>query len=328
MSPLMIVLLVLALGFDFLNGVHDSSNIVATVISSRAMSPRWTLTIISIAEFAGPFIFGVAVATTIGKGIVVSGAISMAALIAALLSAIIWGILTWILGLPSSASHAIIGGLVGAVVESVGWGAIITSGVLKIIIILFTSPIIGFVFGYLVTRMIIRICWTATPRVNGFFKKSQVVTSIALALSYGANDAQKGMGIITLGLVASGFLTDFKVPIWVICLSAGMIAIGTSVGGWKLIRTLGAKFYRIRPIDGFSTQISSAIVILTAALFGGLVSTTQIVSTSIMGVGTAERINKVRWGVAKEIGVAWLLTIPMTALLGAGFSWILGSLIK
>ncbi len=324
----MIVLLLLALGFDFLNGVHDSSNIVATVISSRALPPRATLTMIAIAEFAGPFIFGVAVATTIGSGIVQPETVSMTALIAALCSAIIWGILTWILGLPSSASHAIIGGLIGAVVESVGWSGIIGAGILKIFLILFTSPLIGFLVGFLITRLIMTLFWNATPKVNDFFKKGQVATSIALALSYGANDAQKGMGIITLGLVTSGFLTKFEVPIWVIFLSASMIAIGTSVGGWKLIRTLGAKFYRIRPLDGFSTQISSAMVILTAALFGGLVSTTQIVSTSIMGVGSAERINKVRWGVAREIGVAWLVTIPMTALLGAGFSWFLSLIIK
>lgn len=324
----MIVLLVLALGFDFLNGVHDSSNIVATVISSRALPPRATLTMISIAEFAGPFIFGVAVATTIGSGIVKPETVSMTALIAALCSAIIWGVLTWILGLPSSASHAIIGGLIGAVVESVGWSGIIATGVLKIFVILFTSPLIGFLVGFLITRLIMMLFWNASPKVNGFFKKGQIATSIALALSYGANDAQKGMGIITLGLVTSGFLTKFEVPVWVILLSASMIAIGTSVGGWKLIKTLGAKFYRIRPLDGFSTQISSAMVILGAALFGGLVSTTQVVSTSIMGVGSAERINKVRWGVAKEIGLAWLITIPMTAILGAGFSWILSLLIN
>jgi inorganic phosphate transporter, PiT family len=327
MTPLMVVLLVLTMGFDFLNGVHDSSNIVATVISSRVLPPRVILTIISIAEFLGPLVFGVAVATAIGNGIVNPKTISMTALIAALLSAIIWGILTWILGIPSSASHAIIGGLIGAVVASAGWNAIIAQGVLKVFVILFTSPMIGFFVGYIVTRLIMCICWNATPSVNEFFKKSQIVTSIALALSYGANDAQKGMGIITLGLVTSGFIAAFKVPLWVIFLCSSMIALGTSVGGWKLIKTLGAKFYKIRPIDGFSTQISSAIVILSAALLGGLVSTTQIVSTSIMGVGSAERFNKVHWGVAKEILLTWLLTIPSTALLGAGICWLINRFI-
>jgi PiT family inorganic phosphate transporter len=169
--------------------------------------------------------------------------------------------------------------------------------------------------------------WNATPKVNTLFRRGQIATSIALALSYGANDAQKTMGIITLGLVTSGFITKFAVPVWVIFLCASMIAIGTSVGGWRLIKTLGAKFYRIRPIDGFSTQLSSAIVILGASFFGGLVSTTQVVSASILGVGSAERINKVRWGVAKDIAVAWLLTIPSTALVGAGLYWVISHII-
>lgn len=324
----MIILIVLALGFDFLNGVHDSSNIVATMISSRALPPRWALSIIAIAEFSGPFIFGVAVANTIGGEIVLPGIINIYSIIAALVSAIVWGLLTWWLGMPSSASHALIGGLIGAVVASAGWSAIKVSGVRKIIIILFTSPIIGFVVGYLVALLVMWACWKAHPSVNGFFKKAQIATGIALALSYGANDAQKSMGIITLGLVTSGFLTKFEVPIWVIFLCASMIAFGTSVGGWKLIKTLGSKFYRIHPIDGFATQISSSMVILGASLFGGLVSTTQIVSTSIMGVGSAERMNKVRWGVAGEIATAWLLTIPSTALLGAGTYWVINRIIS
>ena len=328
MTTTMIVLIVLALGFDFLNGIHDSSNIVATMISSRALSPRWALTITAIAEFAGPFIFGTAVAKTIGDEIVLPGTISTTALIAALVSAIIWNLLTWFLGLPSSSSHALIGGLIGAAVTDSGWEVIKIAGIEKVLIVLFASPIIGFVFGFIVTRLIMLACWKASPKVNWIFKKGQIVTAIALALSHGTNDAQKSMGIITLGLVTSGFLTKFEVPIWVIFICAGMIALGTSVGGWKLIRTLGAKFYRIRPIDGFSAQLTSAIVILGASLFGGPVSTTQVVSTAIMGVGSAERINKVHWGVASEIAIAWLLTIPSTALVGAGIYWIISRIIS
>jgi len=327
MIPTMTALLVLGLGFDFLNGIHDSSNIVATMISSRALSPRWSLTLVAIAEFSGPFIFGVAVARTIGGGIVDPGAVSMTALLAALASAIIWGLLTWFLGIPSSASHAIIGGLIGAMVFRSGWAVINVAGIIKVFLILFISPVIGFIFGYLVTKLILLAMWNATPRVNDYFKKGQIATSIALALSYGANDGQKTMGIITLGLVASGYINQFVVPLWVIFLCSGMIALGTSVGGWSLIRTLGRKFYKIRPLDGFSTQLSSAIVILSAGIFGGLVSTTQVVSTSIMGVGSAERINKVRWGVAGDIALAWLLTIPFTALLGAGLYWLINRIL-
>lgn len=319
----MITLLILGLGFDFLNGIHDSSNIVATVISSRALPPRMALFLIAAAEFAGPFIFGVAVAKTIGAGIVLPGAVNMQTLIAAVASAILWGVLTWILGVPSSASHATIGGLIGAAVACAGWSVISTSGLLKVILILFISPFIGFFFGFLFTRLIMLASWNATPKVNEFFKRGQIATSIGLALSYGANDAQKTMGIITLGLVTSGYINKFVVPTWVIFCCALMIALGTSIGGWNLIRTLGVKFYRIRPMDGFATQISSAVVILGASLFGGLVSTTQIVSTAILGVGSAERVNKVRWTVAREILTAWILTIPMTALAGAGIYWLI-----
>jgi len=323
----MILLIVLALGFDFLNGVHDSSNIVATMISSRALQPRWALTITAVANFAGPFIFGVAVAKTIGDEIVLPGTVSITSLIAALAAAILWNVFTWYMGFPSSSSHALIGGLIGAVVISVGWHVILIDGLLKVFLALFVSPIIGLVFGYIITRLIMLACMGATPRVNGFFKKGQILTAISLALSHGANDAQKSMGIITLGLVTTGFLSSFEVPTWVIFLCASMIAIGTSVGGWKLIKTLGAKFYRIRPIDGFSAQLTSAIVIIGASLFGGPVSTTQVVSSAIMGVGSAERVNKVRWGVAQEIAVAWLLTIPSTALLGAGIFWLIDTLV-
>jgi PiT family inorganic phosphate transporter len=323
MSPVIIAVILLALFFDFLNGIHDSSNVVATMISSRALSPRVALTVTAIAEFSGPLIFGVAVANTIGHEVVSAEAITALVLLAALISAILWNLLTWYLGFPSSSSHALIGGFIGAVVMDAGWHSIEVSGVSKIFIVLFTSPIIGFVVGYFLLKLITLLCWRASPRVNSIFKRSQVITSVALALSHGANDAQKTMGIITLALVTSGYLKVFAVPLWVILLCGGMIALGTSVGGWRLIRTLGGKFYKIRPVDGFSSQLTSAVVILTASLIGGPVSTTQVVSSSIMGVGAAERKNKVRWGVAQDIATAWLLTIPATALFAAGLYWLI-----
>jgi PiT family inorganic phosphate transporter len=327
MTPVLILVIVLALIFDFLNGVHDSSNIVATMISSRALTPRVALTITALAEFSGPLIFGVAVANTIGHDVVAAEAITLSVLLAALGSAILWNLLTWYLGFPSSSSHALIGGFVGAVVMDAGWHSIKIHGLLKIFVALFTSPLIGFVIGYLLLKLILFLCWNMSPRVNEFFKRSQVVTAIALALSHGANDAQKTMGIITLALVTGGVLKDFVVPFWVILLCGGMIAFGTSVGGWKLIRTLGGKFYKIRPVDGFASQLTSAVVILSASLVGGPVSTTQVVSSAIMGVGAAERKNKVRWGVAQEIATAWLLTIPATALVGAGLYWVISQFV-
>jgi len=318
MTPILIVVIVLGLGFDLLNGIHDSSNIVATMISSRAFSPRVALGVTAVAEFSGPFIFGVAVATTIGSDVVSAKAITVVVILAALVGAILWDLLTWYLGFPSSSSHALIGGIIGAVVMGSGWNVIQWQGLLKILLTLLTSPFIGFIIGWLLLKIVVMLSWKASPRINGFFKHSQIVTGIALALAHGANDAQKTMGIITLALLTAGYLKVFAVPLWVVAICAFMIALGTSIGGWRLIRTLGGKFYKIRPINGFTSQLASSVVILGASLIGGPVSTTQVVSSSIMGVGAAERANKVRWGVAGDIAAAWLLTIPATALVAAG----------
>ncbi len=323
MTPLLIIVILSALVFDFLNGIHDSSNIVATMISSRAFSPRVALGVTALANFTGPFIFGVAVAETIGNEIVRADTINEQVILAALLSAILWNLLTWYLGLPSSSSHALVGGFIGAVALGAGWQAILLGGLEKVLVALFASPIIGFLFGFIITRLVTFFCWSASPRINWFFKRGQIVTALALALSHGTNDAQKTMGIITLALVTGKFLTAFEVPVLVIILCAGMIALGTALGGWRLIRTLGVKFYKIKPLDGFNAQLASALVILGSSFMGGPVSTTQVVSTSIMGVGAAERLNKVRWGVGGEIAMAWLLTIPATGLVAAGIYWII-----
>ena len=327
MSLIIIAVIVLALIFDFLNGIHDSSNVVATMISSRALSPRMALAMTAVANFFGPFIFGVAVANTIGHEVVVATAINTLVLLAALISAILWNLLTWYIGFPSSSSHALFGGFIGAVVMDAGWQAIQMPGIEKIMIALFASPIIGFAFGYILLRLILLLSWKANPGINRLFKRGQIFTALALALSHGTNDAQKTMGIITLALVTGGYLQVFAVPTWVIVICAGMIALGTAVGGNKLIKTLGGKLYKIRPVDGFAAQLASAVVILSASLVGGPVSTTQVVSSAIMGVGAAERVNKVRWGVAREIATAWFLTIPATALVAAGFYWVLAQVI-
>jgi PiT family inorganic phosphate transporter len=322
MPPLLIVLIILALAFDFLNGVHDSSNVVATMISSRAIRPQVALLLTAVANFIGPFIFGVAVATTIGHDIVAAEKINIIVLIAACSSAILWNILTWVLGIPSSSSHAIIGGLIGAVVMDAGFKVIMFSGVFKVLVALFASPIIGLLAGMIIANIVYLLSWKATPKINGVFKKLQIITSIGLALSHGTNDAQKTMGIITLALVITGIETTFEVPFWVILICASAIGLGTAIGGWQLIKTLGSKFYKIRPIHGFAAQAASAIVIITASIMGGPVSTTQVVSSAIMGVGAAERMSKVRWGVAGDIASAWLLTIPATMLVGAGLYWV------
>jgi inorganic phosphate transporter, PiT family len=319
MSTAFIVLLISALLFDFLNGFHDSSNIVATPIASRAMSPRSILFLAAVAQFTGPFLFGVAVANTIGKGITDPVNVTMPVVIAAMLAAIVWNVTTWYLGIPASSSHALVGGLLGAVGISKGFDALHGSGLVTVLVALFLSPVIGIFVGYLLMNLTLFLTRGATPGINQFFKKAQVLTAVALALSHGANDAQKTMGIITLGLVVDGVIKDFTVPTWVITISAGAFATGTAMGGWRLIKTLGGRIYKIRPVHGFVSQVAGSIIILTAALLGGPVSTTQVMSSSIMGAGSAERISKVRWHVGYEMLWAWVLTIPVSGLLAALF---------
>jgi len=313
-----LALLALTLIFGFLNGLHDSSNIVATMIASHAMRPRTALWVTAIANAAGPFLFGVAVATTIGHEVVASEAITLPVIGSALLAAVLWNILTWQLGIPSSSSHTLIGGIVGAAVVANGINAILVDGLLKVLIALFVSPPLGLLAGYLIMKLILFIGnnFAFSPKVNHWFRRGQWFTAIWLAASHGANDGQKTMGVATMILVAAGAIASFAVPLWVIGLSAVAIAAGTVFGGWSLIRTLGGGFFKIRPVHSFSTQIASASVILGAALLGGPVSTTQVVGSAIMGVGSAERVSKVRWGLTERIVSAWLLTIPISAIIG------------
>jgi PiT family inorganic phosphate transporter len=314
----MIVLIFLALLFAFLNGMHDSRNVVSTVISSRAFSPGVALGITALAEFAGPFVFGVAVAQAIGRGVVDAEAVDERVLIITLASAILWNLVTWAMRVPSSSSHALIGGLLGAVSMRAGATAVQPAGLLQILISLFVSPVIGFVIGFILLKLILALSWKATPRINEFFKRSQLLTALVLGLSHGSNDGQKTMGMIALALYTGGYLTSFSVPLWVVALSAAALSLGTTIGGWRLIHRVGSTFYKIRPVDGFTTQLASATVIVIASLVGGPVSATQVINSAIMGVGTAERANKVRWGVVQEIITAWIFTIPVTGFLAAG----------
>ncbi len=311
------ILIASALLFDFLNGFHDSANLVATMIASRALSPRRALALSAAAEFAGPLLFGVAVAMTVGKGLLDPAAVSLQVVLAAVWASIGWNLVTWYFGLPSSSSHALVGGMVGAAVVSGGWRVVQLQGLYTVLLALFLSPVLGFLSGWVIMRLVLLLARGAPPRINTFFKRAQLLTSLGLALGHGSNDAQKTMGIITLGLVVSGDIDSFHVPLWVVLASAGAIALGIASGGWRLIRTLGVRIYRIRPVHGFSSQISSAGVIMAAALAGGPVSTTHVVSSAIMGVGGADRPERVRWGVAAGMVRAWLLTIPATAVISA-----------
>src|SRR5215216_7327697 len=246
MSQELIIVIVLALIFDCLNGMRDVGNIVATMISSRAFSPQTALRVAALAEFIGPFLFGLVVAKTIGGQVVHSETLTLMTILSALMGAILWNVLTWYFGLPGSSSHALIGGLIGAVWVSVGLSAIQWNGVGKVLLALFTSPMIGFVAGFILTRLIYLSAQNATPHINDFFKRAQFFTAVGLALSHGSNDAQKAMGIIALSMVIGGALPAFQVPTWVIVTCAGVMALGASLAGWRMIRTLGGRIYKIR----------------------------------------------------------------------------------
>lgn len=311
----------LALLFNFLVGVHGAGNAVSTVISSRAFGPRTALTLGALAEFLGPFLFGTAVARTVGAQIIQPGEVTLDILIAALLAAICWHAFTWYLGLPSSSSHGLVGGMAGATLVGAGIGALQVGGLVKVLLGLFLSPLFGFVLGFGLLRLIFNLTAGATPRINDSFKRWQFFTVFGLGLTHGANDAQKAMGIIGLTLVLGTGVETFQVPFWVILGCAGTMALGTLLGGFRIIRTMGGKFYKVRPVDSFAVQFASTIVMFLASVFGWPVSTAQVVSSSIIGVGAAERVSKVRWGVAGEIIMAWIMTVPITMGISALIYW-------
>lgn len=280
-------------------------------------------------EFIGPFLFGTAVAHTIGEKIIHVSTfdaglidLSVSLVIAALIGAIVWNLITWYWGLPSSSSHALVGGMVGAVLVAYGPDKILWKGLLYVIAVLIFSPVLGLIFGNLFFKATLYFSKNATPNIRYVFNRMQILSSITLSLSHGANDAQKSMGLITMSLVILGILPTFHIPIWVIASCAMAIALGTASGGWRIIKTLGSKIYRLRSVHAFCAQTASASVILGAALIGGPVSTTHVVSSSIMGVGAGQRISAVRWGVARNIVVAWFITIPASAVI-AGLSFFL-----
>jgi len=319
----------LALFFAFSNGFHDAANVVSTMIMTRAISPRKALLMAGACEFIAPLFLGGAVAKMIGKNIVnlpaydpMSVPISAAFLMAALVGAILWNLMTWFFGFPSSSSHALIGGMVGAVLVAYGPHEILWGGLLYVVASLVISPLLGLIFGMLFLKMVLRIFRNATPRVNTFFNRMQIPSSVALALSHGSNDVQKSIGLIALSLVILGFSPSFHVPFWVIASCGAATGLGTATGGWRIIKTMGSKIYRLRSVHAFCAQTSSATVILGAALLGGPVSTTHVVSSSIMGVGAGQRISAVRWGLAKHIILAWFITLPASAVM-AGLSFLL-----
>ncbi len=314
--------------YAYLNGLHDSSGLVATAISSRSINPRAALIVASLAELAGPFIFGTAVAETIGKDLIAPSAITLDVLFTAITSAIIWNLVTWYFGLPSSSTHALLGGLIGAVTITHGYQYLQFAGFAKVLIALFISPVIGLIIGYFFMAKTLDLTTHLSPRINFLFTRVQILNVIALALSHGTNDGQKSMGLITLALVAAQIQQSFVVPVWVTLLVAIAMMLGVNSAGWRIMKTIGGRIYRLRPVHAFAAQTSAAAIILGAALLGAPVSTTQVVSTTIMGVGSAERVNSVRWGVAGQIVAGWLLTIPASTLVAASLQFLLATWLK
>jgi PiT family inorganic phosphate transporter len=310
-----LVILALALVYGCLNGLHGSASIVSTMISSRALGPRQALLLAALGISAGPFVLGVAVASTIGAELIRVDDSTAHLVIAGLMGAILWSAITFWLKIPSSISQALIGALMGAVL--VASQHLMISGLQKTLSGLFLSPILGILVAFILVRLAYRLSASATPHVNLWFNRGQILVSLLMAVAFGANDGQKIMGVITLGLVATGFVSAFDVPLWVVGFAAGAIGIGTLMGGWRLIHTLGGKFYKIRPIHGFGAQLASGLVMLSAALVGGPVSGSQVVTSAIVGAGSADRIQKVRWGVVQQILAGWLLTLPFSGLIGA-----------
>ena len=313
-----IVIILLALIFEYINGFHDSANAIATVVSTKALTPRQAILYAAVLNLIGALL-GTHVAKTIGGGIVDSNTVTLTVVASALIGAIIWNLLTWYYGIPSSSSHALIGGLMGAAISHAGLKVVILDGLIdRVLIPMVTSPILGIFVGFMIMLILLWIFFKSNPEiVNRHFKKLQLISSGFLALSHGSNDAQKTMGIITLLLLSGGFIDKMEVPLWVILACAGTMAAGTMAGGWKIIRTMGSKIIKMRPINGFAAEISSASIILTASHFGIPVSTTHIISTSIMGVGSTLRASAVRWGIVGNIVMAWIVTIPACMFLSA-----------
>ncbi|OGW32971.1 MAG: inorganic phosphate transporter [Nitrospirae bacterium GWC2_56_14] len=318
MPEILILIIVLAVLFDIANGWHDCANAIATVVSTKVLSPGAAVAIAAFMNILGAFLT-TAVAKTIGTGIVDPAGITDQVIIAALLSAIIWNLITILMGLPVSSSHALVGGLIGAAAAHGGISILNSDGIMKIFTSLLISPLFGFVIGYAFMKLILFLFGHLSPgTISKYFGRLQIVSSSFMAFGHGSNDAQKAMGIITMALFASGKITTLDVPTWVVITCALAMGFGTIFGGWKIIKTLGVKMLKLEPIHGFAAETSSAGIIMAASYFGMPVSTTHVVSTAILGVGATKRLSAVRWGIAGKIVMAWLLTLPFCIALAWG----------
>ncbi len=319
MTIALVSIVALALAFDFLNGFHDAANSIATVVSTRVLSPQKAVLWAAFFNFVAAFVLGTHVAKTLGKGMIDLSIVTHEVIVAGLLGAIAWNLITWYYGIPVSSSHALIGGYAGAAVAKAGWGAIVAEGWTKTLAFIVLAPLLGMLLGLLLT---IAATWTFRrwnpSRLDGLFRRLQLVSAGCYSLGHGGNDAQKTMGIITGLLVASGRLPAFEVPIWVILLSHAAIAFGTMFGGWRIVKTMGTRITKLQPFGGFCAETAGALTLVGATLSGIPVSTTHTITGAIVGVGATRRLSAVKWGVAGRIVWAWVLTIPLAAAASAG----------
>jgi PiT family inorganic phosphate transporter len=314
-----LILIFLALAFDFLNGFHDSANSIATVVSTRVLSPRYAVAWAAFFNFIAFLFFGLHVAGTIGKGIVDITIVDKYVIFGALMGACTWDLLTWYYGLPTSSSHALIGGLIGAALMKAGTTPLLWPGILKTVSFIFISPIAGLILGSLFGRVVYTLFRNSTPsKVDQFFRKGQLISAALYSMGHGGNDAQKTMGIIASLLFSAGLLgKTFHIPFWVVISCHAMIALGTMFGGWRIVKTMGQRVAKLKPVDGFCAESGAAITLFASSALGVPVSTTHTITASIMGVGSLQRMSAVHWGVAGSILWAWVLTIPCSAAISA-----------
>lgn len=321
MPTLVIFIIFVALVFDFLNGFHDAANSIATIVSTRVLTPRMAVMWAAFFNLVAALMFDVHIAKTIGKGLINIEVVNEYVILYGLLGAITWNLITWYFGLPSSSSHALMGGYAGAAIAKAGFGAILYSGWTNTLIFIVLAPLIGMVIGYFLQVIVLWIVYRMSySKVDGMFRKLQLLSAALYSLGHGTNDAQKTMGIITGLLVTAGYLSTFHVPFWVIMLSHIAIAFGTMFGGWRIVKTMGSKITKLRPSDGFCAETAGGITLLITAFGGISVSTTHTIAGAIMGVGATKRLSAVRWGIAGTMIWAWILTIPASAIV-AGLTY-------
>ena len=329
MLSLVVFIVFIALVFDFINGFHDAANSIATIVSTRVLTPLQAVVWAAFFNFVAAFGFGVGVAKTVGKGVVDSAVVDQWVILAGLIGAIVWDLITWAWGLPTSSSHALIGGFAGAAVVKAGFGSLIASGLIKIGAFMILAPLIGLLVGFTMMVLVLNVFKRQTPgRVDKVFRRGQLLSAAAYSLGHGTNDAQKTMGIIAVLLFSTGYLGgEFYVPFWVVLAAHAALGLGTMAGGWRIVKTMGMRITKLRPVGGFCAETAGALTLIGTAIGGIPVSTTQTISGSIMGVGAIQRFSAVRWGVAGRILWAWILTIPASALVAA-VTWALLRLVS